>query len=239
MKNFTLALISCATLSSLSSINAQEAKKELKNPWSFGVKGGLNLLNNEYDDKAVGLNIGATVEYDLRNRFFLRSGLEFTAKKGYTNEPWYSTTSTLEDGSMETRYSGMRAERTNTFLQVPITLGYRLPISKHANLTLNAGVYAGVGLFSSGSYSKWNNKITVDNEGNTSDYKDDVQHGNLDKAGNLDFGLMGGIGLEYKKFSYNVNYEHGLVNQSGKAYKKLGGSSLKQNNISFSVGYTF
>lgn len=232
-------LVSCLVLGCLSTTNAQESQLSQADRWSFGIKGGLNFMNYDNDVLYAGFNLGATVDYDLGNQLFLRSGLEFIGKEKYTDANRYYSTSIKEDGSIDYKSSGISAERSNIFLQMPLTVGYRLPISKRVNLTLNAGVYAAIGLHSNGNYQKWNYESTLDKDGEFINWKNDSDIKYLDDAGNFDFGLLGGIGIEYRRFSYNISYEYGLINQSSKTYKDWGGDALKYNGLSVTATYRF
>ncbi|MBF0574561.1 porin family protein [Dysgonomonas sp. GY617] len=239
MKFRTLLTISGICLCSTPIINAQETQS----PWTFGVKAGVNLSTFKSDgttlssmDGTTGFNGGVTVEYALRNNFFLHSGLEFTTKGAdyYTAGPLNSILP--ENGDPYWTYRSISDSRRFKYLQLPLTLGYRLPVSKDVNITFNAGAYLAIGLSGKGTQQTWVTNIYADGETNTT-----YEEGKTSKKGDADYGLIGGVGLEYKKFSLNANYEYGLSSLAT-ARNSEGinmGETWRNRNLTFSVGYKF
>lgn len=241
---------------SISVLSIQKATaQENSSPWKFGVKAGMNITNSgqNYQSSKPGFNVGGTVEYDLKNNFFLQSGLEFKTKRGkseiyFLDYPvgGYFPSET----SKSSTYTGVSNYSTTLmYLQVPLTLGYRLPISKDFGMTFNAGMYTAyrVGGRSKSSFDGY----TKDADGQTTLYS---WSSNSNSAGSdlnrLDFGLLGGVGFEYKKLSLNINYELGLVNLNKNNYYSNyynGGYSgffkndnkYKNRSLSVSLGYKF
>ena len=242
MKFLTLLTISGICLCSTPLIQAQESQS----PWTFGVKAGVNLSTFKSDgtdfsinNGTTGFNGGITVEYALRNNFFLHSGLEYTTK----GADYYSSTSYLsnyynhpQNEDLHLTYSSTNDSRRFKYLQLPLTIGYRLPVSKNVNVTFNAGAYVAIGISGKGSQLMQVTNIGPNNSINTihKEYSTSAK-------GDIDYGLIGGVGLEYKKFSLNANYEYGLSSLAT-ARNSEGinmGETWRNRNLTFSVGYKF
>jgi len=251
MRNFTLLTVSGFCLCVAAPVLKAQEKKS---PLTFGVKAGVNAATNNdgysSNGNGNGFTGGVTVEYDLGNRFYLSSGLEYANKSmeydsySYAYSNLDNCTGTYDMYSLSSTYTSVRLHT----LQVPLTVGYRLPVSRNANLTFRAGAYISYGIAASSQIgSRHSQEI---NGKYTSSYSQ--SHSNDYDASGLqrfDYGLLGGIGFEYKRFSINVDYQLGLKNLSThKGYHyysngndRIGGavSGLKNRNLSLSVGYRF
>lgn len=242
MKFLTLLTISGICLCSAPLIKAQESKS----PWTFGAKAGVNLSTFKSDgtnlsttDGTTGFNGGITVEYALLNNFFLHSGLEYTTK----GADYYSSTSFLsndynspQNGDYYMTQRSISDSRRFKYLQLPLTLGYRLPVSKDINVTFNAGAYLAIGISGKGTQQTWTTTLGSDNEISTT-----YEEHKTSKKGDADYGLIGGVGIEYKKFSLNANYEYGLSSlATARHFGNLDiGDTWRNRNLTFSVGYKF
>jgi len=247
MKTFTFGMLFVCNVFLVSSVFAQNSG----NPWTFGVKAGMNLSNtttDDYDPK-VGFNIGGTVEYNLGHNFFLGSGLEFTTKGAKASMNY--TDLDFVDG----KYTGRIKNSLNLmYLQLPLTVGYRLPVSDNLNITFRAGGYVAYGLTIRGK-CKYNGIVT-EPDGEKRDWNFEIKYKSFDYANikRFDFGLLGSVGVEFNKFSVNLGYEYGLRNLEGMplennpSYGQSGGynsldynksSKWKNMNATLSVGYKF
>lgn len=239
MKTFTLLAISGISLCAAPIVKAQKAES----PWTFGVKAGINASTFNVDthstpgntEGTIGFNGGVTVEYALRKGFFLSSGLEFTTK-GADNRVYHYPDYSLGEGGGQVTSVFSKDSRRFKYLQVPLTIGYRIPVSKDVNVTFNAGAYFAYGIDVKGTYETWTKTLNTDGTVNTSYEKTKDS-----KSGDTDYGLIGGLGIEYKKFSLNANYELGLRELSTGKNSYTGGdfSTWKNRNAVFSIGYKF
>ena len=233
MRIFTFLVVLGVGLWTAPVINAQQSKS----PWTFGVKTGVNISTYNVDggsdysntDGVIGFNGGVTVDYQLKNRFYLSSGLEFTTKGADFSQmyPFYI------DGNTVTQTT-TKDSRKFQYLQLPLTIGYRLPISRNMNVTFNAGGYFAFGLSGKGTYEQW---TEISEVGGTTSYE--YMKKKTNQKGDTDFGLIGGLGLEYKRFSLNFNYELGL-RELYTGTNTIGlESTWKNRNAVLSVGYKF
>lgn len=264
MKISTLLAVAGISIASTQIADAQTNES----PWTFGVKAGANIANTSSKNESgrIGFNVGGTVEYKLSDRFFLQSGLEFTSKGSKLKEqsfnfslPYFDSgeLTSIDDLDYVTYTGKAKASQNLMFLQIPLTIGYRLPLAEDINLTFNIGGYAGYGIAARSKY-KINGTLKYP-DGKTESVNTETTYKKYNETGleRFDYGLLGGIGIEYKKFSFNVNYELGLRNldKSSGTYLNYGYSSgynnqstgvtvyevpkWKNRNVSLSVGYKF
>lgn len=206
---------------------------------SLGVKVGANLSSagGDYSDikSRLGYHVGLIADYNFSNSLFLRTGLDFTTKGAKFDKEWLGTLDLIEsvDPVLNT-YSGYKKDKYRlNYLQLPISLGYRFPLSKSVNLTANAGVYFAYGVY---AREKVDNGY-IDKEcglyyrGKYKGFDDIGMH-------KFDFGLIGGVGVEYNRYLLSVNYEAGLYNTMSGKY--VGSDpSWKNRNWTLSLGYKF
>lgn len=252
MKNFTLLTVSGLCLWAVTPVLKAQEKGS---PWTFGVKGGMNLSSSTLDNDGskVGFNGGVTVEYDLGNRFFLHSGLEYTNKR-FENETqdFFVSSPIPEEGDS---YSSISSLTMNTvrisYLQLPLTIGYRLPVSRNANITFRGGAYVAWGLNSRTKGTTVQTEYLEDKQYHFVLYNNSNEYDNA-QLQRLDYGLLGGVGFEYKRFFIDLNYELGLRNinkpdgnysyasQTGKSYSRMNSElGWRNRNLTLSVGYKF
>ena len=175
-------------------------------PLTFGVKGGMNLSNFAGDidnNKAkVGFNVGLTVDYQLASSVYLLTGLEYTTKG--------------------TEGDGFDASYNLGYLQLPVHVAYKLPVSQSAVLVLHGGPYLAYAL--NGNYKEGIASIDL--------FHDFENVGVLYNRFDAGFGI--GAGMEFGKFGVGLGVDYGLAN-----INKEDGYSMKNFNSSLSVSYKF
>lgn len=137
----TLKAIALATLFLTAfTLNAQEKKM------TFGVKVGLNLSNVTTDEgdfnntkSKAGFLAGVTLDYAFTPQWYLSTGVEYTLK------------------GVKIDLSPNDQNITAAYVQVPVTGGFRFPVSQDLALVVNAGPYFAYGLhgkIKQGSYEQ-------------------------------------------------------------------------------------
>lgn len=177
----------------------------------FGVKGGVNVSNFTGDLDGIkskaGFQLGLTLDYELAPSVYLISGLEYIVK-----------------GSKE-KGSGDLMSMNLGYIQLPVHIGYKVPVSEATKLLLHAGPYV--------AYAA---KGTLKEGGASVDWFDKKY--NLETTffvpKRFDAGLGLGVGLEFGKVSVGLDVDYGLVN----IYKNSG-ASIKNLSSGLSVGYKF
>ena len=110
-----------------------------------GVTAGTNLHSSTNIDARMGFSIGAKGEYGFNS----------------LDEGWYEDASLLleshawkvEFGELGLHlYKSSRQYTTSWYLNLPIHVGYRFPVSQDVKMLFNAGPFVGLGLFGTSKY---------------------------------------------------------------------------------------
>ncbi|MDR3217451.1 MAG: PorT family protein [Dysgonamonadaceae bacterium] len=185
----------------------------------FGVTAGLNVSTISGDIEnakyKAGFQAGVLADLGITENFSIIPELLFS-QKGGKNE-------------FEEEILGVEVAATSTitlnYLTIPVNAAYKFNLGQNQKFLIFAGPYVGYGLSTS---------VGVEVDG-TSVETDAVKFGSGDeeiKA--LDFGVNVGVGYQFEKIFFKLQYNLGLSNLSNdKDY------SMKNNNIAVSVGYLF
>lgn len=236
-----LMLLLLALLFTTRSLIAQNS------PFLFGIKIGGNLSNaTEQTNYSVvgkksaklGYQIGAITEYNLNKSLYIGSGLSLSVK------------GTIHKGA-ELWIGGSNAPVTNwekttnqTYLQLPLTIGYKFPLSETIKIRVNAGLYVAYGI---GGTELVKTKTTPSNIMDDEKIKNKTfGHSNngyyspydLDRK---DYGTHIGCGVQYKKIILSLDYEMGLLNiyQTNKTDVFPSAGTYKNRNLALAAAYVF
>ncbi len=204
-----------------------------ENPLSLGIRGGMNLsnLSNEGPDMdaRVGYQFGIVGEYDLSNNFFLNGSLNISSKGAK-----YKV-----EGSMDFNGDGLedrgsiKSTWNATYLELPVLVGYKIPVSDNFAVKFMAGPYIAYGIggkiSSKANVSQQNSDDTY-TKYNETDKVDTFSDSTLKR---FDAGLVGAVAFEYSKFTFTIGYEYGLADIS------QGANSIHNRNAFATIGYTF
>lgn len=207
-----LSLIVVMLLSFLS-VKAQHSQ-----PLQFGVRGGINIsnfggddiklndANTKMDDKTalVGYMAGITLDYELAPAVYLQTGLDFTTKGAK-----YETGTSGVSGSLKF---------TPMYLQVPVHVAFKLPITESTKIVLGGGAFAAYGVG-----GKVKSSINIGDS--SADFPESDFFGD-DTFKRFDFGLGINAGVELGKLTVGVGYDLGLAN--------IAQSELKMGDITVS-----
>ncbi len=169
----------------------------------------------------VGLNISSITGdiEDVKSKvgFNIGAAVEFNLIKsfGINTGLFYTTKGTKTKGVDITANAG--------FLEIPVMASYRLNFTEDTQLQVNFGPYFAYGI---------NGKTTVKEDGDKRKYDTFGDDGLGLKR--FDCGLGVGTSLAISKFVFGVNYQFGLTNLSDDD-----DASVKNSNVSISVGYNF
>ena len=189
------------------SVNAQNFK--------IGVSGGMNLNSITGNENKIGYDVGVKGEYFFKydEGLFLDMGIMLTNKNWET--PYYYNI----EGNSARKWSA-----NPHYLNIPIHLGYMMPLSKRISVFVNAGPYLSLGLF--GKY------IMVSNDKNIT-VADNIFKDYLKR---LDYGIGCKIGVEYARHvQLSIGYDWGLKNLKTKMYPM----DYKNRSIDLSCTYIF
>lgn len=172
------------------SIRAQDFK--------FGAIGGYNHCAPSANNRKPGFHVGAKGELSLTKQGDLY--LEFEAI--YSAQKW-------EHWGF--KYNGANVDGTTinhaftpAYLQVPIRLGYKMPVSNEVKLFVNAGPYANIGLHGK-------NKVTEYTAGVIESSSEENAFGDKGLE-RFDVGLGVRVGVEFlNHIQLSGGYDYGLV----------------------------
>jgi hypothetical protein len=191
MKKAWIYPLTAILLLSVDSVKAQNVAE-------FGVKGGVSLSNfggnklEDLDNKNANLGFiaGITLDLPIASNFYLFTGFEYVTKGAkYKSESG--------SGSASLKF-------TPTYLQVPLHLGIKLPITESTKVVLGVGPYVAYGI---------GGKVKGEGSVGTITYDDKTDFfGDNSFAKRFDLGAGINAGLEFGKLSFSLGYDLGFLN---------------------------
>ncbi|MGM9773836.1 MAG: porin family protein [Candidatus Egerieousia sp.] len=183
------------------SVNAQVPDKDN----IIYVKAGTNISKLKVDDAGistdsyVGYNFGFAIDHKIGQQgFFLNTGLQVASKGGKTGD---------ED---------MTAKLTVGKIEIPVSIGFKLPANNNVAVEAFAGGYA--------HYDAWGKfKVSDEEYGGSIDLKD------IEDYDRFGAGIQFGAGVWYDRFNLSFTYQVGLTEHSG----------TKDRIFGISLGYAF
>ncbi len=194
---------------------------------TFGVKAGYNLSTYNIDQSTLeygmsihqkpGFHLGLNFGLDITKNLSLESLLSFNSKGIKTTyvDPKFDA-----DNETKTRMY---------YLDLPIGVKYKFPIGD-LNLFAIAGGYVGTGLFGK---TKYKDNTPVDETALlqvVKEYELPIIFG--ENTNRLDYGMMYGVGIEYKLISLSFQHLIGMADIQK-------GSDTQHRMLQVSLGYTF
>ncbi|MBR6285708.1 MAG: outer membrane beta-barrel protein, partial [Bacteroidaceae bacterium] len=206
------------------SVSAQELKLGVHVGGNVsGFAGGRQYVVYDKTTKA-GLELGADVQYLMKNRLCIASGLslvqtggKFSVMSSYVNQ----------SGSGYTEFPAVNAKALS--LEIPLKLGYNIAIGERVDLVPMVGAYARYGL----SAIKDDVNITGYNDGYKWNCYTDLNKDNhhIDALKRFEYGVVVGVGAKVANhYTISLNYLKGL-NTLSKQY------NLKKSNLAITIGY--
>lgn len=174
----------------------------------IGVRGAVNIANVKGQDDTESKSIiapqaGLVVYSNLENPLFVQSGLFYTVKGAKAD---------LE---------GEEAKVTYSFLEIPLNVGFQIPVGESIKVSPYVGGFAGYAL--SGKLKFGGVSFDL--------FNDDLTEEGYDPE-RLDFGANVGLGLHFNnRVILSAQYSHGFAN--------LGDDVDKANSRTISAGLTF
>ena len=185
----------------------------------LGVTAGLNASNvieenNEGSKYKAGFQAGLVADFGITENFSIIPELLFSQRGG-------------KDEISEEGYK-MSSSTTLNYLQLPVNFAYKFNVGYGSKLFIFAGPYAGYAL--SGK-----RKVDLKLGNGTDSGSGDIKFGSKeDEVKPFDFGLNAGIGYEYEKVFFKLQWNPGLANLTN-----VSGYSSKNTNVAVTVGYYF
>lgn len=186
---------------------------------SLGAKGGFtisdlngSLINELPTENKIGYNLGLTLNYSLSSNIELLSGLDLSMKG--------TKVSIKENEVDDLKFDAL-------YLQLPVHLGYKLPIAGKYSLIFHGGPFIASGIGGKVhelSIAELNNDPDIENPGFFSGYF----------AKRFDYGLGIGVNAETPtRIFVGIGYDWGLKNIS----RNEASGKVRTRNFFLSIGY--
>jgi hypothetical protein len=217
LKHFLLAVtVIMASFLSASAQQQQTGSERSLSP-KFGIKAGVNLSNMYVDDvqdenMKVGLNVGLLAKIPVVRALSIQPELLYTSKGSKVR---YDN---LLLGNGEYRFN-------LNYVELPVLA----VINVAKNLNLHAGGYA--------AYLTGVNVKDMDDDGNVYD----ISKLNADNFNRIDYGLVGGLGIDVQNFTIGARYNYGLkeVGKEGSGGASTYLRNSKNSVINLYIGFGF
>ena len=183
-------------------------------------------------DMLIGYRVGVGVELDIKNGFYFNPGLYFLSR-GFKRVDVVETEISRDASATITT--------TNTLwlhnVEVPLHVGYRVPISSDITLSLQAGPWLAYGMA-----GKLTTRVDVDAPSSQrSDPSKEATEKTIEpydtkskslKPFDLGLGVQGAF--EYRQFGLNLGFERSLLNT---CFREMG--EVYNMNLYVGLGYRF
>lgn len=201
------------------------------------IKGGVNLANVSIQDDGTvdeakmltSFQVGIIGDLPITSFLYIQPGVIFTGKGSKTQSGQPS----------DANY--YRSEVNPYYIEVPVNLVFKAPISKDSKFFAGAGPYVAMGIagnrkldykIAGVSFSR-KDKIDFSNDDPTTGGEEGAGFGILKR---FDYGLNGTVGIEGKSANFSVNYGLGLAKlQSGTTNNE--DNNNKHRVLSFTIGF--
>ena len=187
----------------------------------FGAMAGLNVSSPTNESTRLGYHVGLRSEWNFRDTeqkgVFLSLSALLT-EKAYKSKTLYDT-ATNQSLTWKVR---------PTYLELPLHVGYRLPVGQKASLFGSVGPYLGIGLFGKSRLTTEQNGVST-----TTTAASNV----FDSMRRVDFGLGLRLGAEFcGHYQVSAAYDWGLRNTRS---LPDGAPKERNRNLTVSFGYMF
>ncbi len=169
----------------------------------FGVRAGLNInsLSEDGWKSRVGYHVGAVMDWNVAENLYVQPGLYFTTRGA--------------------KADGADVKINMNYLQIPVSVSYRFPVSDNVKIDVNAGPYVACGL---------GGKLKSSDEEESYEVK---VFGSEGICKRFDAGLRFGAGVHIQRISLGLIYDLGLTNIADSEGK------IKNGSFQISLGYNF
>ncbi len=229
MKSFSaLVLFILISMTTVQAQNSTSTPAALANPGGFFIKGGVNFSNISTQNNGsynnantlTTFNVGVLADVPLADVLSLQPGVVLTGKGSKASGSFAGVTSTTTFNPL--------------YIEVPVNVVVKLPLSNDSRIFFGAGPYGAVGVG-----GKW--KTTVDAGTNSLNSNDKIKFGssNGDDLKTFDYGLNGLAGVEISRLMLGVNYDLGLSKIFPNQTNNSANDKNKYRVFSINVGVRF
>lgn len=203
---------------------------------SWNAKAGMNISNwsgnygvNQSTSSKLGFKMGVGMEYSFNNTWSIQPSLLLSTKgMKVTDVPMLKANYEITDFSLTVN---------QMYIEMPINAQARFALCNYMNIVVSAGPY-----FAYGIGGKSTAKTTFENgssvELNSQTFGNEISEDGLSdlNLNKFDFGVGGGVALEFGKLSLGMETQFGLTNlMKGDNSSE----SIKNTNFGLTLGYKF
>lgn len=201
------------------------------------LRSGINFSEmdiagaNMYKQTKIGFNITGSFSMRLAGPLYMQTGAALTKKglKQHDKSEWQIELTGI------TVKNDIKSTIDANYVQVPLMLGFEIPVSRVCSLNIYGGGYGAYGFKGKtkvrGTETRYPDSPDPAVIDRSQENVDTFDSGQLKK---IDYGAIGSVGLVVDVLSFNLGYEYGLFNVSDNASREL-----KNRNITFSLGVRF
>lgn len=203
------------------------------------VQGGLNLANitttntggTQHNNLLTTFNAGIMARSNKAEPIALEAGLIVDGRGAKSNS--YLTSST-DDNYVKANFNPL-------YLELPVNLVLRLPLTHKNNIFINAGPYVAMGIGGKtkietsflGVKSNSTSTIQFNNDDPSTSQQEDASY---DKLKRFDYGINLGAGIDLKNILLKVNYGFGLAKINSTQTNNSSDNNNKYRIVSISLG---
>jgi hypothetical protein len=183
------------------------------NKGGFLIKGGVNLANVSVTDN------GRVNEANVLTTFHVGIGIDAPLSEGLSLQPsliFSGKGTKSEEGQSTSNTYYLKSTSNPFYIELPVNLVGKIPLSEYTRLYIGAGPYAAVGVTGK---NKVEGKIAGFATNSEKDivFSDDnpftrpEENGGYGKLKRFDYGLNAVAGLDFNKFAIGANYGYGFA----------------------------
>ncbi|WP_373513362.1 porin family protein [Persicitalea sp.] len=195
----------------------------------LGVKAGVNASNVVFESKSIefdplpGYQVGLQADIILSPKFSIQPALLYVTK-GFSSELEFRNA----QGTLTGNFWG--SFRPN-YLELPVLFLYKVKVGNSCKFFGGLGPYAAAGIGGKSNFhlaTGSSRKILFGPKNNRSP----------DAYNRMDYGIAAAVGVEIRKISLTVNYDHGLT-EVGPNSSIVGAGAYYNRSLALSAGYWF
>jgi hypothetical protein len=209
--------------------------KESINQNRFVLKGGVNFANISVTDN------GRVNDANMLTSFHAGIGMDLSLGEGLSLQPSLLLTGkgAKTEFGKPTDALYIKATSKPYYIELPVNLVGKIPLSEYTRLYIGAGPYAAMGVTGKNSWerkilgvtTKAKEDIKYSNDNPTTAREENYGYGKLKK---FDYGLNAVAGLDFNKFAIGANYGYGFTKLNS-GYDNTSNDKGKHRVVSLSL----
>lgn len=201
--------------------------------------GGMTMASmdmegkNEFKKLKIGFMVGGNANFRFFKYLEFQTGFHLIKKGSYKHDK-RTFQSTANAGLVQTR--DIKTTIDANYMQVPLNLGFEVPITRELFFNMHLGVYGAFGF--KGEKKQRGFYMNHDNMEPVSQDQPNSKTFDPSSMKKYDYGIGGNIGLVYDIYVLRLQYDHGLANVATNVLAGEG-KEWKTRNYSIGLGFRF